>query len=350
MNKDFSVFKEKNVLITGGLGFLGSNLAHRLVDLGAKVTLVDNMLEKQGANFHNIRDIRTKVRVNLSDICNSHSMSYLVRRQDYIFHFAGQVNHVDSIRDPLKDLDINCKGSLVLLEACRKFNPDVKIVFSGTRGEYGASVQLPVKEDHPKNPKGIYAVNNLAAEMMMLVYADVHKLRTACLRITNTFGPRHQMMHDEYGVLNWFIRKAIDDEALPVFGDGMILRDYLYVDDLMECFLMTALCDNAEGEVFNVGTGKGISFRDLAAAIVDVAGTGSYTFTEFTRERAEVEPGDYYADVSKIKDVVGWEASIPLEMGLKETIAFYRKHKDFYWNGPAEDGLVNSWEPIEPGS
>jgi len=336
---DYSAFRGKNIMITGGLGFVGSNLAHRLVDLGARVTLVDNMLPRLGGNFFNIRDIRDKVLVNLGDICNPHSMNYLVRRQDYIFHLAGQVNHVDSIRNPIQDLEINCHGTLVLLEACRQFNPDARIIFSGTRGEYGKSVQLPVREDHPKNPKGIYAVNNYAAEMMMLVYDDVHKMHCACLRITNTYGPRHQMMHDEYGVVNWFIRKAIDDEPLPVFGDGRILRDFLYVEDLVDCLLDVALCDEAYGEVFNVGTGTPVSFRELAALIVEVAGSGKYVFTEFTKERAEVEPGDYYADVSKIRKVVGWEAKTPLREGLARTIEFYRKYKQYYWNGPTDEGL-----------
>ena len=336
---DYTRFRGRKVLVTGGLGFVGSNLAHRLVELGARVTLVDNMLPRQGGNFFNIADIRDRVRVNLADICNQHSMNYLVRRQDFVFHLAGQVNHVDSIRNPAQDLEINCHGTLALLEACRQFNPGVNIVFSGTRGEYGSSVQLPVTEDHPKNPKGIYAVNNLAAEMMMLVYADVHGMNCACLRITNTYGPRHQMMHDEYGVVNWFVRKAIDDQALPVFGDGVILRDFLYVDDLVECLLQVALCPETYGEVFNVGTGKPVSFRDLAALIVDVAGTGSYTFTEFTRERAEVEPGDYYADVSKIKRVVGWGAETGLREGLAQTIEFYRENKAYYWDGPSDDGL-----------
>jgi UDP-glucose 4-epimerase len=258
-------------------------------------------------------------------------MDHLVKGHEYIFHLAGQVNHVDSIRNPIQDLDINCRGTLVLLESCRKHNPEVKIVFAGTRGEYGSSVRLPVGEDHPTNPKGIYAVTNLTAEKMVLVYQDVHKISGSCLRITNTYGPRHQMAHDEYGVLNWFIRKAIDGEVIPVFGDGRILRDFLYVDDLVDCFLEVALCEAAYGEVFNVGTGFPISFIDLAKKIVNIAGQGKVTFTEFTQERKEVEPGDYYTDISKIKHTVGWEPATDLEEGLRRTIDFYRRHKKEYW-------------------
>src|SRR4030066_1277203 len=229
-------FRGKKVLVTGGLGFIGSNLAVRLIEVGAKVTLVDNMMPRLGGNLFNVRDIVDRIHINFSDVRDAHSMDYLVKGQEIIFHLAGQVNHVDSIRNPIQDLDINCRGTLVLLESCRKYNREVKIVFAGTRGEYGSSVTLPVGEDHPTNPKGIYAVTNLSAEKMVLVYHDVHKIQGACLRITNTYGPRHQMAHDEYGVLNWFIRKAVDDEVIPVFGDGRILRDFLYVDDLVDCF------------------------------------------------------------------------------------------------------------------
>ncbi len=323
--------KNKEVLITGGLGFIGSNLAIALVRLGARVTIIDNMLPRQGGNLFNIKDIADKVKVNFSDVRNELSMNHLVKGKDYIFHLAGQVNHVDSMRNPIQDLDINCKGTLVLLEALRRHNTGARVIFAGTRGEYGSSVKLPVDEDHPTNPKGIYAVTNLTAEKMVLVYDDVHKIRGACLRITNTYGPRHQMMHDEYGVFNWFIRKAMDNEAIPVFGDGRILRDFLYVEDLVECMLMVATTDSAYGKVFNVGTGVPVSFYDLAKTIVRITGTGKAKFTEFTQERKEVEPGDYYADISHIKKVVKWGPKISLDEGIRKTVAYYRKYKKEYW-------------------
>lgn len=331
MAPDEKAFEGKRVLVTGGLGFIGSNLTARLVGLGGKVTVMDNMMPRLGGNLFNVKEIADRIHLNFSDVRDSHSMDYLVKDQAYIFHLAGQVNHVDSIRNPIQDLDINCRGTLVLLESCRKVNPEVKIIFAGTRGEYGSSVTLPVAEDHPTNPKGIYAVTNLSAEKMILVYQDVHKIQGACLRITNTYGPRHQMAHDEYGVLNWFIRKAIDDEPIPVFGDGRILRDFLFVDDLVNCFLRTATCKKAYGEVFNVGTGVPINFIELAEKIVQIAGTGKVTFTEFTQERKEVEPGDYYTNISKIKRIVGWEPETSLEEGLRKTIGFYRKYKKEYW-------------------
>jgi UDP-glucose 4-epimerase len=331
MNLHKEGFQGRKVMVTGGLGFIGSNLSARLVERGAKVTVVDNMIPRLGGNLFNVKEIADRIHLNFSDVRDGHSMDYLVKDHEYIFHLAGQVNHVDSIRNPIQDLDINCRGTLVLLESCRKYNRDVKIIFAGTRGEYGSSVRLPVGEDHPTNPKGIYAVTNLTAEKMVLVYQDVHKISGSCLRITNTYGPRHQMAHDEYGVLNWFVRKAIDDEVIPVFGDGRILRDFLYVDDLVDCFLQVALCEAAYGEVFNVGTGVPISFIDLAKKIVQVAGQGTVTFAEFTQERKEVEPGDYYTDISKIRRTVGWEPGTGLDEGLRKTIDFYRRHKKEYW-------------------
>jgi len=326
-----NIFKNANVLITGGLGFIGSNLAIRLVGMGANVTLMDNMLPRQGGNLFNIETIKEKVHVNFSDIRNELSMNYLVQDKDYIFHLAGQVNHVDSMRNPIKDLDINCRGTLVLLEACNHNNPDARIIFAGTRGEYGKSVHLPVNEEHPTNPVGIYAITNLTAEKMVLVYHRVKGLKGICLRITNTFGPRHQMMHDEYGVLNWFIRKALDNEAIPVFGEGTILRDFLFIDDLIDALLQSAISTDAYGDVYNVGSGEGISFKDLAEKIIAIAGTGSLAFVPFTQERKEVEPGDYVADIRKIREATGWEPHISLDEGILKTVEFYRKYREHYW-------------------
>jgi UDP-glucose 4-epimerase len=324
-------FRDKQVLVTGGLGFIGSNLAIELVRMGARVTIVDNMLPRQGGNLFNVAEIEGRAKVNFSDVRDQPSMNYLVKGMDYVFHLAGQVNHVDSMKNPTQDVDINCRGTLVLLEALRANNRDCRVIFAGTRGEYGASVRLPVAEDHPTNPKGIYAVTNLTAEKMVLVYDDIFGIKGTCLRITNTFGPRHQMAHDEYGVFNWFIRKALDGEMVPVFGDGRILRDFLYVEDLVECLLMTAATDSSYGEVFNVGGGVPVSFHELARKIVEVVGSGQVGFTEFTRERKEVEPGDYYTDISKIKRVVGWRPKTDLAEGIRRTADFYRKHRKEYW-------------------
>ena len=259
-------------------------------------------------------------------------MNSLVRAKDYIFHLAGQVSHIDSIRNPLKDLSINVEGTLVMLEACRLFNREAKVIFTGTRGQYGESVRLPVDEEHPMRPKGVYAITNLCAENLVMVYDEIHKVRAVSFRITNTYGPRHQMRSDEYGVLNWFIRKAIDNEEIPVFGDGRILRDFLYVDDLVRALLESGLCGAAYGNVFNVGTGKPINFIGLASKVVKIAGSGKVRFSAFTKERKELEPGDYYTDIRKIKKIVGWQPRVDLDKGIRETIEYYRKYKDKYWH------------------
>lgn len=324
-------FEGKRVLVTGGLGFVGSNLAIKLVEAGADVTLLDSMLPLYGGNPFNIEPIRDRVRVNYSDIRDINSMNYIVRGQDYIYHLAGQVSHVDSIADPFADVDINVNGTLTLLEACRKYNPNARIIFTGTRGQYGPSIMQPVTEDSPTNPMGMYAITNLTAEKIVLMYHQIHQLKGICLRITNTYGPRHQMKHNRYGVLNWFIRLALDNERIPIFGDGRILRDFLYIDDLTNALIMCGLTEAAYGDLFNVGSGLPMSFLDLMNKIIEIAGSGRYEYTAFTAERKALEPGDYWSDISKIKSIVGWVPRVSLEEGLQRTIAFYRAHRDQYW-------------------
>jgi len=324
-------YSNKRVLITGGLGFVGSNLAHRLVCLGAEVTLVDSMLPLYGGNCFNLVGIQDKVTVNLCDIRDRPAMDYLVRGQDYIFHIAGQVSHVDSITDPFNDVDINIVGTLVILEAARKFNPDARIIFTGTRGQYGESTKLPVDELAPTNPKGMYAITNLAAEKMVLMYQDVHNVRGTSLRITNTFGPRHHMKHNRYGVVNWFIRLVLDNQPIPLMGDGKILRDYLYIDDLIDALLAVGLTDRAYGEVFNLGRGEGVTFLELAETIIQEACQGSIRFIPFSPERKILEPGDYVSDCRKIHEFTGWTAKTDFRDGIRRTIEYYRLSRQYYW-------------------
>ena len=321
-----------NCLITGGLGFIGSNLTLRLVELGANVTLVDAMIPEYGGNLFNIEPVRDRVTINYGNICDRHAMDWLVRGQDYVFHLAGQVSHVMSLTDPYPDIEFNIKGTVVVMEALRRFNPQAKVVFTGTRGQYGPAVKLPVSEDAPTNPKGIYEISNLTAEKIIQVYNDIHGIRSVLLRLTNIYGPRAQMKHSHYGVVNWFIRLAIDDQTIPVFGDGSILRDFLYVDDCVEAILLAATRDAAVGNVFNVGVDKPASIRELTETIVRVAGTGRWEFASFTPERKAQEPGDFYSDITKIRAVVGWDSSTPLEEGIARTIVYYRAHKQHYWS------------------
>jgi UDP-glucose 4-epimerase len=324
-------FKGKNVLITGGLGFIGSSLAIRLVPLGANVTLLDAMIPDYGGNLFNIDPVKDDVTINYSNITDATTMDYLVRDKDFIFHCAGQVCHIMSLSNPFPDIEYNIKGVAVLMQACKKHNPSVKVVKTGTRGQYGPSAKLPVNEEAPTNPRGIYEISNLAAEKIMKIYNDVHGVRTVLLRLTNIYGARSQMKHSRFGVVNWFIRQALDNQMIKVFGDGQILRDFLYIDDCVNATLASALCEEAEGEILNVGTDKAVCFLDLVKTIIEVTGSGRWEFSEFTAERKAQEPGDFYSDITKIRNMVGWDPKISLEEGIARTADYYREHRDQYW-------------------
>ncbi len=324
-------FSGKKVLITGGLGFIGSNLAIRLVELGAEVTLMDAMLPGHGANLFNIAPIRNNVTVTFSDVRDANIMGYLVKDQDYVFHLAGHVDHVTSLNDPYPDIDINIRGTATVMEACRHANPTVKVIYTGTRGQYGEATSLPVDENAPTMPKVLQEISNLTAEKITHMYHQVHGVRSVMLRLTNIYGERGQMRHSRYGVANWFIRQAIDDEEIKVFGTGQIKRDFLYIDDCIDAMLMCAQCDDAYGEIFNVATGDPLDFVTLAQVLVEVAQTGRWVFAEFSPERAAQEPGDFYADVTKIKTMIGWEPRTSLHDGLAKAVAFYRLNRAHYW-------------------
>jgi UDP-glucose 4-epimerase len=325
----------KRCLVTGGLGFIGSNLALRLVGLGAEVTLVDAMIPDYGGNLFNIEPVRDRVTVNFGDICDPHAMEWLVRGQDVVFHLAGQVSHVMSLTDPYPDLEYNIKGTVVLMESLRKRNRAARVVFTGTRGQYGPAVRLPVDEEAPTNPKGLYEISNLTAEKIIKLYNDVHGVSAVLLRLTNVYGPRAQMRHSHYGVANWFVRLALDGETIRVFGDGQILRDFLYVDDCVEGLLAAAAEAAARGEVINLGVDRPTSFLELAQTLLRVAGCGRWEFAPFSPERKAQEPGDFYSDVRKAARLLHWRPAVGLEEGLRRTVAFYRQHRDHYWQGPA---------------
>lgn len=328
---DYDKYKDKKVLITGGLGFIGSNLAIRLAGLGAKLTIVDAMIPEYGGNLFNVEPIRKQVHINFSNIMDANSMDYLVKDKDYIFHCAGQVCHVMSLSDPFPDIEYNIKGTAILMEACKKHNPKVKVIKTGTRGQYGPATSLPVSETAPMNPKGIYEISNLTAEKIMKVYHDIHGIKTVLLRLTNIYGPRSQMKHSRFGVVNWFVRQAIDNETIKVFGDGKILRDFLYIDDCVEAILAAALSKKADGEIFNVGIDKPTNFLELVENVIKISKGGRWEFAEFSPERKAQEPGDFYSDISKIKERIGWYPKTGLEEGLNKTVEYYRSNKKHYW-------------------
>ena len=331
MTADLDCFRGRQVLITGGLGFLGSNLAIRLVELGARVTVLDAMLDDHGGNLFNVEPVRDRVLINFSDIRDESSLKYLVAGKDYVFHLAGQNDHVLSLRDPFPDIDINIKGSAMLLEACRRVNRSARLVYGGTRGEYGPAVMLPVAEDHPMRPRGIYELSSLTAQQLFQIYHDNHGVASVTLRLTNIYGERGQMKHSRFGVANWFVRQALDDGTINVFGDGSLLRDFVYVQDAVEAMVRCAATEEAYGQVFNVGNSRASSFRELAETVVRVAGSGRWGFAPFSPERAAQEPGDFCSDIRKIKRVVGWEPTTSLDDGVARTVRYYRLHRPRYW-------------------
>src|ERR1700687_4791823 len=294
------------------MGFIGSSLALALVKLGARVTIVDAMIPGYGGNLFNIEPAAKEINVNFCDILDVNAINHLVRGQDFIFHLAGQVDHILSLSDPFPDIDMNIKGTAVVMEACRLHNPGVRIVYSGTRGQYGPAVTLPVDERAPTNPKGIYEVSRLTAEKIIQVYNEVHDIHSVLLRLTNTYGPRAQMRHSRYGVANWLVRLAIDKTPIKVFGDGLILRDFLFIDDCVEALLTCAVADQARGQVLNVGMDYPTTFIQLAEALVEICPGATWEFSEFTPERKAQEPGDFYSDITKIRNLVGWSPSTPL--------------------------------------
>lgn len=327
----FEEFVGSKVLITGGMGFIGSNLAIRLTQLGANVTILDAMIPDYGGNEFNIAPVASDVRVNYCDIRDEMAVSYLAKGQDYVFHLAGQVCHLMSLSNPFPDIEMNITGTAVLMEALRKYNPGATVVYTGTRGQYGPSVSLPVNEEAPTNPKGIYEISNLTAEKIIKVYNDVHGIKSVLLRLTNIYGPRSQMRHSRFGVCNWFVRLAMDNEPIQVYGDGTIVRDFCYVDDCVDAILRLAITRDAYGEIFNVGSDVPVNFVELAKTIVDVAGRGRWEFAEFSPERKAQEPGDFLSDISKIRRVAGWNPVTSLREGLEKTVAFYKAHGQHYW-------------------
>ncbi len=318
------------VLVTGGLGFIGSNLVRQLVDLGADILIVDAMIPDYGGNLFNIAGIEERVRVNIGDVRNESTMDVLVRDRQIIFNLAGQVSHIDSMRDPFTDLEINCRAQLSMLEACRKFNPGVKVIFAGTRQIYGKPDRLPVDETHLVRPIDVNGVNKAAGEYYHLLYNNAFGVRACSLRLTNVYGPRQLIKHNRQGFIGWFIRLAIEGAEIQVFGDGSQMRDFVYVDDAADAFLRAGACDTCDGEVFNVGGTEPIAHRDLVQVLLDVAGRGTVRYVPWPPDKKQIDIGSFYTDSTKFMKASGWSPRVGLREGFERTIAFYREHLPRY--------------------
>ncbi|MDP3685210.1 MAG: GDP-mannose 4,6-dehydratase [bacterium] len=327
--RDF--YRGKKVLITGGLGFIGSNLAHALVRLGAKVTLLDALLPQYGGNPFNVHEITDRVRIVHGDIRDPRILAAEVPDTDVLCNLAAQVSYVDSTSEPFLDVDINCVGHLHVLEAVRRFAPNAKVCFSSSRLVYGKILTTPVDESHPTQPLSIYGVHKLTAEKYHRIYYDRYGIRTATIRIPNPYGPRQQMKHSKYSIVGWFIRQAFDGGTLRIFGDGEQERDYLYVDDIVDAFLRIGATDRTDGEVYNIGSPERVRFVDMVDEVIRVVGNGRKEHVPWPKDYERNETGSYRADTRKISTAVGWEASVPLSDGIGSTVDYYREFKRHYW-------------------
>ena len=325
-------FENKNVLITGGLGFIGSNLARRLVKLGARVTLVDSLIPLHGGNHFNIEDIRDSVTVNTSDVRDPHAFTHLLRGQDYLFNLAGQTSHLDSMEDPQTDLNINANAQLSILEACRRTNPEIKLVFASTRQVYGKPKYLPVDEQHPIDPVDVNGINKLAGEGYHLIYHKVYGIRSCVLRLTNTYGPRMRVKDARQTFLGLWVHDLLHGKPLQVFGDGTQLRDFSYVDDCVEALLLSASRETSNGKLYNLGGLEVVSLKDLALLMTKQGYGGSFELVSFPPERKMIDIGDYYADCSLIKRELGWSPFVRLSDGLTRTLQYYEEHGHHYWD------------------
>jgi UDP-glucose 4-epimerase len=329
----FSQYEGARALVTGGLGFIGSHLSKKLVDLGAEVTIVDSLIPEYGGNPYNIAEIADRVHVNYSDIRDPWSIRYLVQGQDYIFNLAGQVSHIDSMTAPETDLDINCRSPLSLLQACRENNHDARVVFAASRQQYGRPQFVPVTEDHPLIPVDVNGINLVAGERYHLLYDEVYGLRAASLRLTNTYGPHLLMKHDRQGFITTFIRLALEGKPIKVFGDGSQLRDFTYVSDAVDAFLAVGVTDEAYGTALNVGGIEPVSLIDVARLCQEIAGAGGAVETmPWPPERKKIDIGSIYVDHTKLTGLTGWDPQVGLREGLAETFAFYREHGEHYWD------------------
>jgi len=325
-------FAGKRVLITGGLGFIGSSLAHELVAAKADVVLVDSLVPEYGGNYANLRGIEDRLRVNVSDVRDEHSLRRLVEGQDYLFNLAGQTSHLDSMTDPFTDLEINSRAQLAILEACRQHNPGVSIVFASTRQIYGSPAYLPVDEQHPIAPVDVNGINKTAGEWYHLLYGRVYGMRVAVLRLTNTYGPRMRVRDARQTFLGWWFRLILNGQRLTIYGDGAQRRDFNYVGDGVRAFLLAAVSKEAAGGIYNLGSREVVSLRELAELLIEVNGSGSLELVPFPEDRKAIDIGDYFADFSKIERELGWSPRVDLREGIARSLAYYREHGTDYWD------------------
>ncbi len=318
------------VLITGGAGFIGSTLAIRLCEIGAHVTVMDSLIPEYGGNLFNLAGYENRIALNISDVRDRYGLSYLVQDKDYLFNLAGQTSHLDSMTDPFTDLEINCRSQLSILEACRQRNPAIRIVFASTRQMYGKPRYLPVNEDHPLEPVDINGINKLAGELYHTLFSQVYNMQICALRLTNTYGPRMRIKDARQTFLGIWISHLLQDVPIQIFGDGAQLRDFNYVDDVVNALLLAATANGTHGKTFNLGGTEVLSLEQLAQLMTTIYGRGSYEKIPFPADRKAIDIGDYYADFSAFQQATGWQPEITMSDGIKRTLDYYSKYFQQY--------------------
>ncbi len=327
---DRKIFRKKKIIISGGLGFIGSNLAARLVEYDADVTIIDSLIPEYGGNIWNIEPIKDKVTVNISDIRDEYSINHLIRDKDFFFNLAGQTSHIDSMKNPYPDLEINAKAQLSILEACKKNNPSIKIVFASTRQLYGKPQYLPVDEKHPLNPVDINGINKLSGEWYHIVYNNVYNIQTSVLRLTNTYGPRMRIKDARQTFLGIWIRNLIEKKPITIFGNGKQIRDYNYVDDVVDALLLAVSNNKSYGNIYNLGNSNPISLKETAKIMIGQNGNGQYIFKPFPKDLKSIDIGDYYSDFNKIKNDLGWQPKVSFDIGMLKTIQYFKNNFEKY--------------------
>lgn len=321
------------VLITGGLGMIGSTIAIKLVQEGARIAVLDSLHPLYGGNLFNLEPHLEHIGVCVADIRDEAAVRHIVRGKEVIFNLAAQVSYTLSVTDPMLDLDVNCRGNLVLLEACRQQNLRPRVMFSSTRMVYGRTLSCPVSETHRTDPLMPYAVHKLAAEKYHLMYSENYGIPCVIARIANPYGPRQQMKHSQYGIVNWFIRLAMEGGTIKIFGEGKQRRDYVYVDDVADALIALATADGVDGEIFNIGSGQGTAFENMAQLVVETVRNGSLERVPWPANYANIETGDYVSDLTKIRGYTGWAPKRNLTEGVRETYEYYAQHRSHYWSG-----------------
>ena len=320
----------QKVLITGGMGFIGSNLARRLIKYDNQVTVADSLIPEYGGNFRNLYDLQDQVTINLSDVRDPFSINELIKDQNYLFNLAGQTSHLDSMENPFTDLDINAKAQLSILEACRKNNPDIRIVFASTRQIYGKPQYLPVDEKHALHPADVNGVNKIAGESYHILYNEVYGIPSSVLRLTNTYGPRMRIKDARQTFLGIWIRNLLEGKPIQIFGDGKQRRDYNFVEDVIDALLIGATRTEAVGKVYNLGSPDPLSLEDTAKVMCKLTHDSAYEFVSFPKDRQAIDVGDFICDYSSFASSFGWEPRVSFEDGMLRSFEYFKEEIEHY--------------------